>query len=76
MNTRERSMPAVLRKLVAQIQSRRESPDESLFSILIRLEQQIRRELKVNCDSPTRKPGTQIAANRHSLMVPRSRYIE
>ncbi|MBV9273000.1 MAG: hypothetical protein JO333_03840, partial [Verrucomicrobia bacterium] len=51
MNTRERSMPAVLRKLVAQIQSRRESPDESLFSILIRLEQQIRQELKVNCDS-------------------------
>jgi hypothetical protein len=54
----------------------RESADERLFITLLRLEQQIREDLKNKCRTQIKRQGSLKPLDRRSLIIPRSRYVE
>ena len=76
MKAPARSRPAVVQKLIQRVQSCHESVDESLFSMLLRLEQQIREDLKTKCRNQIKKQGSLELARGRSLVIPRPRYVE
>jgi len=67
---------AILQKLIQRVQSCRESSGESLFSILLQLEQQIRNHPETRYQIETKEQGSRRHLSRHSLVIPRSRYVE
>jgi hypothetical protein len=67
---------AILQRLIQRVQPCRESSDESLFSTLLQLEQQIRKDLKTKYQAETKKQGTLRGLGRRFLIIPRSRYVE
>ena len=72
-----RAIPsAILQRLIHRVQSCLESSDESLFSTLLQLEQQIRKDLKIKYQAKTQKQGSLRTLGRRILIIPRSRYVE
>lgn len=65
-----RSQPAVIQKLIQRVRSCRESADESLFITLLRLEQQIREDLKNKCRTQIKRQGFLKPLDRRSLIIP------
>jgi hypothetical protein len=67
---------AFLQKLIERVQSCREISGESLFSTLLHLEQQIRKDLKTKYRAETKNQGSLRPRGRRFLIIPQSRYVE